>query len=229
MRRHDCSRHQGAGHDAHHRQVSERLPKWSFFSVLPAGPGQRILPLLPAVSCLGGGVSATNSFKIPSPSLSLQRRPEMRSQDPRAVASPRPSLRPPVPASSPAPPAEQQPPGPPGPRPAPGGAWGTQLETPQSPAPLFPWLNPARGSRRAAVSPVPAGRARGRRRKPKPQHSQPREALWTREQIYNEQFLNRGLLAADNYPTAYLGPSFAEGAIRFNGIPPMLRADTVQS
>lgn len=67
MRRRDCSRHRGAGHGAHHRQGREQLPQRSFFS------GRRIPPLPPAVSCLGGGVSATNSFKIPSPPLSLQR------------------------------------------------------------------------------------------------------------------------------------------------------------
>lgn len=47
--------------------------------------------------------------------------------------------------------------------------------------------------------------------------------------MHHEPFLNRGFLTAGNYPAAYLRPSSAEGAIRFNGIPPMLRADTVQS
>lgn len=125
MQRRDCSHHQGAGHDAHHRKVREWLPKWSFFSVLPTGPGRRIPPLVQVVSCLGGGVSATNSFQIPSPSLSLQDRPERRSQDPRAVAAPHLSLRPHGPCILPSPPpAELQPPGPPGPCPAPGGGLG---------------------------------------------------------------------------------------------------------
>lgn len=180
MQRRDCSHHQGAGHDAHHRKVREWLPKWSFFSVLPTGPGRRIPPLVQVVSCLGGGVSATNSFQIPSPSLSLQDRPERRSQDPRAVAAPHLSLRPHGPCILPSPPRQScSPQGHQVLVQHPGGAWGTQLETPQSPAPLIPWLNPTRCSRRVVVSPAQVGRARGRRYKSKPQHFQSRQALWT--------------------------------------------------
>lgn len=230
MQRRDCSHHQGAGHDAHHRKVREWLPKWSFFSVLPTGPGQRIPPLVQVVSCLGGGVSATNSFQIPSPSLSLQRRPEMRSQDPCAIPSPHLSLRPHGPCILPSPPGRVA---------APratrslsstqGGSLGDSAGNSPESSTSDPMAKPYPLLLESGSQPS-AGRE-GKRQMVQTQtpHFQSRQALWTSEQTYNEQFLNRGLLAADNYPAAYLHPSFAEGAIHFNGIPPMLRADTVQS
>lgn len=203
MRRRDCSRHRGAGHGAHHRQGREQLPQRSFFS------GRRIPPLPPAVSCLGGGVSATNSFKIPSPPLSLQRcarkipapsHPCASRCHPTVPASPRPRrAAAPGAASSPS---------------STGGSWGETgalLGAPQGRTPLFP--------RRTLPAAPESGSARRRQggqgaegTNPKPSASSPGQALRTREQIYNEQFLNWGAPCSRQLPNSLFVPTFCRGS-----------------
>lgn len=159
------------------------------FSELPTGPGRRIPPLLQAGSCLGGGVSATNSFEIPWLSLSPQCRPQMPSPDPLAVASPHLLLQPHGPCILPSPPAEQQPPGPPGL--APGGlSW--KLPGGRGLAPLLPWPNPARCCRRRQPAQC---RQRGQGASganPNPSTSSPGERYGPERRSTTSNFLIRG-------------------------------------
>lgn len=103
MRRRDCSCHQGAGHDAHHRAVHERLPKRSFSRCCPQGPAGGSLP-----SCERAPASE-EEFQ-PLTALKSPGCPSRRSAVPRCLLKiPSPShppascCNPTVPASSPAP------------------------------------------------------------------------------------------------------------------------------